>query len=94
MTPALVIEFEAMGYHTLEDLQQIGWEKLCLAFSKIHPTRFNPQFFNLLYAITHNIPVAKVTKKKKRIIEKLYKKIKAGDEAGFAKKSKKNSAPN
>lgn len=91
MTPALVIEFEAMGYHSLEDLQQVGWEKLCISFSKTHPTRFDPQFFVLLYAITNNIPVAKVTKDKARVIEKLYKKIKASNEAGFAKKNKRTN---
>ncbi len=91
ITPALVIEFEAMGYHTLEDLQKIGWEKLCRAFAKTHTSRFNPEFFSLLYAIVNDIPLRKVTKEKIKSAEKLCKKIKAGDQAGFAKKSRKRT---
>lgn len=89
MTPGLVIELEAMGYHSLEDLQKVGWEKLCISYSKTHPTRLTSEFFVLLYAIVHNLPLTKMTKEKTRIVEKFYKKTKAGNEAGFAKKSKK-----
>lgn len=89
ITPALIIELEAMGYHTLEDLQKVGWEKMCLAFAKTHASRFSSEFFSLLYGIVHNIPMRKVTKESIKKAEKLYKKIKAGEEAGFAKKKRK-----
>jgi hypothetical protein len=89
ITPALVIELEAMGYHSLEDLQKIGWEKLCISYSKIHTARLTLEFFMLLYAIVENIPLRKVTKEKTKKVQKLYKKIKAGNDPGFAKKSKK-----
>lgn len=91
VTPAIVIELEAMGHHTLEDLQKLGWEKLCLSYSKIHTARFTPEFFILLFALVENIPLKKVTKEQVRKIQKVYKKAKASSEAGFAKKSKKNS---
>jgi hypothetical protein len=87
-TPGIVMELAAMGYHTLEDLQQIGWEKLCISYSKIHTGRLNPEFFTLLYAIVNNIELRKVTKDKLKLAVKLVKKIKAGFDPGFAKKSK------
>jgi hypothetical protein len=89
MTPALVIELEAMGYRSLEDLQQIGWEKLCISYSKTHAARLTPEFFTLLNAIIKNTLLKKVTKDQAKKSEKLYKKIKASSEAGFAKKPKK-----
>jgi hypothetical protein len=91
ITPALVIELEAMGFHSLEDLQALGWEKLCLKYSKVHPTKLTPEFFTLLLAVVHNIPLRKVTKEKIKKAEKLCKKAKAGDNPGFAKKSRKKS---
>jgi len=70
-------------------LQIIGWEKLCQKYSKIHPRTLTQEFFVLLYAIVHNIPLRKVTKEKIKKAQKLYKKTKAGDDPGFAKKSRK-----
>lgn len=92
VTPALVIELEAMGYHSLEDLQAVGWEKLCRLYSKTHANKLNTEFFSLLYAVTNNIPLRKVTKENIKKAEKLVKKIKAGSEAGFAKKTRKKTS--
>lgn len=89
MTPALVIELEALGYHSLEDLQAVGWEKLCRLYSKTHSSKFTPEFFTLLFAIVNNLPMRKVTKENVKKATRLHKKIKASSEAGFAKKSRK-----
>ncbi len=91
ITPSLVIELEAMGYHSLEDLQKVGWEKLCITYSKNHAAALTPDFFTLLYAIVHNTPLRKVTKDKIKKAEKLCKKTKAGFDPGFAKKSKRKT---
>lgn len=89
LNPALVIELEAMGYHSLEELQQVGWEKLCITYSKIHANRLSPEFFSLLFGVINDIPLKKVTKVNQKKAEKLFKKIKAGSDPGFAKKSRK-----
>lgn len=91
ITPSLVIELEAMGFSSLEDLEKIGWEKLCTTYVKNHSAALNPNFFTLLYAIVHNTPLRKVTKESIKKSEKLYKKIKTGFDPGFAKKSRKKT---
>lgn len=74
--PVTLPELESVGFKTLKDLRELGWEEVCRKWVEFYPERLNANAFIGIIATLEGVVWTKISASQRAKARALVKKLK------------------